>query len=108
MENEFRRLLPRLVVDWHGMVNVEGSPEKQWRDCRVTDISSAGAGFELVDTSAEEMEGHPLFLAIHLRGHVRHLRASTDGRLRVGTEFTDLTDAQCAYLASLDELHAHW
>jgi hypothetical protein len=100
-------LLPRLIVDWQGVVKLDGSAQEPWRDCRVVDISSAGAGLEL-STPAEEMEGSSLLLAIHLRGQVRHRRQTVDGRLMLGAEFTHLTDGECAYLASLQELQAHW
>jgi hypothetical protein len=108
MEHEFRRLLPRLIVDWQGVVKLDGPTEEPWRDCRVVDISSAGAGLELANTSAEVVEGASLLLAIHLRSQVKHRRQTVGGRLMVGTEFTHLTDGECAYLASLHELQAHW
>ncbi len=108
MEHEFRRLIPRLVVDWRGVMKLDQDPHELWRDCRVTDISSAGAALELVNTLVEEVKGDSLLLAIHMRAQVRHVGSTNDNRLRMGTEFTGLTDAERAYLASLQELEAYW
>ena len=88
-------------------INVEGDPEKRWRDCRVVDISSAGAGLELLDATPEETEGKRIILAVQLRAEVRHTRTSND-RVRVGMQFVELSEGERRYLASLAELDARW
>jgi hypothetical protein len=108
MKHQLRRILPRHIADWHGKFLIEGDNAEPWRDCRVMDISSAGVGIELANTTSEEVDGHTIILAIHLRGEVKHSQPAKDDRLRVGAEFLDLTDEERAYLASLQELQAHW
>jgi hypothetical protein len=105
---ELRRLLPRQAANWGGTYVVEADPEKRWRDCRVIDISSLGAGFELLDAPPEATEGQRIFVAVHMRGEIRNSRASKGGHLRVGTQFIDLTDEDRVNLASLTELNALW
>jgi hypothetical protein len=87
---------------------IEGDAEQHWRDCRVVDVSSAGAGVELLDATPEETEGKQIILAVHLRATVRNAGPTRGEILRVGTQFVDLSAAECAYLASLAEVDAHW
>jgi len=108
MIHQLRRLLPRQFVDWGGSYLVESDPEGQWRDCRVIDVSSAGAGMELVDAPWEAAEGSHILIAIHLRGEIRHTGPPQGDRLRIGTQFVDLTDAQRKYLASFTDVEARW
>ena len=72
MEHQMRRLVPRQVTSWRGKYMIEGDPEQRWRDCRIVDVSSAGAGVELLDTTAEEAEGCQIILAVHLRASVKN------------------------------------
>jgi hypothetical protein len=105
---QLRRSLPRQFANWGGTYVVESDPEQRWRDCRVIDISSLGAGFELLDAPPEAIEGQRIFVAVHMRGEIRNSRPSKEGRLRVGTQFIDLTDEERVNLASLTELEALW
>ncbi len=108
MEHQMRRFLPRQFTDWRGKYMIEGDPDERWRDCRVIDVSSAGAGLELLDTTPEETEGRHIILAVHLRAAVRNAGPARGQILRVGAQFVDLTSAETAYLASLAEVDAHW
>jgi hypothetical protein len=105
--SEIRRLLPRQFADWRGRYMIEGDPTESWRDCRVIDISSAGAGLELLDTSAEEAAGQRILIAVHLRGEIRN-SAPKGEALRAGVQFVDLSDAERFYLESLEEIKALW
>ena len=106
--SEIRRLLPRQFADWRGKYAIEGDPAERWRDCRVIDISSAGAGLELADTSAREAAGQRILIAVHLRGEVRNAVPAKNGALRAGVQFVDLSDAERFYLDSLEEIKALW
>lgn len=106
---QLRRALPRQFANWSGTYVVESEPAKRWRDCRVVDISSLGAGLELADAPPEAIEGQLIFVAVHMRGEIRNSRpAASDGALRIGTQFVDLSDKDRAYLSSLQGLHATW
>ena len=105
---ELRRSLPRQFANWSGTYVMESEQDKQWRDCRVIDISSLGAGFELLDAPPEATQGQLIFVAVHMRGEIRNSQPTKDGRLRIGTQFVDLSDKDRAYLSSLGGLHATW
>jgi len=108
MKHQLRRILPRQSTDWRGKCLIEGDPEGRWRDCRVIDVSSAGAGLELLETTPEETEGQNLFLAVHVRATVKNTGPARGPILRVGTQFVDLGPSEIAYLSSLAEVDAHW
>ncbi|MGD0380651.1 MAG: PilZ domain-containing protein [Acidimicrobiales bacterium] len=108
MNHQLRRLLPRQFADWGGAYLIEDEPERRWRDCRVIDISSAGAGVELIDAPWEASAGNHILIAVHLRGEIRHTGPSQGDRLRIGTQFVGLTDAQGEALASFESVEARW
>jgi hypothetical protein len=105
---QIRRRLPRQFTDWRGGYLVEDDRDDRWRGCRVIDISTAGAGLELLETSAAEVGGHQIVLAVLLQGELRNMGPGKNGGLRVGIEFTDLTGPERAYLDSLTQLQALW
>ncbi len=106
--HELRRLLPRHFTDWQGKYMIEDDPDELWRDCRVVDMSSAGAGLELLGVRPEELPGHKIILAVQLRGEVRNFRPGRNEGMRVGIQFSDLTPEEREYLDSLMELKAAW
>ena len=108
MIHQLRRFLPRQFADWRGTYLVESDPERRWRDCRVVDISSAGAGVELLDPPGFPLEGRRIFLAVHLQGEIRHAAPGRFGGLRVGAQFVELSEAEKSYLASLGDVDARW
>jgi hypothetical protein len=88
---------------------IEGDAGETWRDCRVLDISSAGAGLELLDTTAEETEGRNIVLAVHLKATVRNATAGkAPDRVRVGAQFVDLSTPELDYIKSLVTVGARW
>lgn len=105
---KLRRLLPRHLTDWRGRYMIEGDPFEQWRECRMVDISAAGAGLELLDATPEEIVGKNIVLALELKAEVRYARESSDEQTRVGVQFVELTDAKKAYIDSLMEYGPRW
>jgi hypothetical protein len=106
---ELRRSIPRQVTDWRGKYMIEGDAEENWRDCRVLDISSAGAGLELLETTAEETEGRNIVLAVHLKATVRNAtKGNASDRVRVGAQFVDLSTPELDYIKSLATVGARW
>lgn len=105
---ERRRLLPRQFTDWRGRYLIEGDPDERWRDCRIVDMSSAGAGLEFLEASPEETAGRNIIIALQFRGEVRHALPSRNEGIRSGVRFVDLTDEHRIYLQSLTELQAVW
>jgi len=107
-EVQHRRLLPRQFTDWQGRYMIEGDPEQRWRDCRIVDVSSAGAGLELLNATPEETSGQRILLAVQLKGEVRHVQEGRADELRVGMQFVELSEAERVYLASIAVLDARW
>jgi hypothetical protein len=87
---------------------IEGDPEQRWRDCRVVDVSSAGAGVELRDATEEETTGRRIILAVSIRADVRHSGPTTGDGARVGVQFVDLSEGERAYIESLEKVGASW
>jgi hypothetical protein len=103
-----RRLLPRQLADWRGTYLIDGEKDERWRDCRVIDISSIGAGLELFGTTADEVASRELVVAVYWRTAVKNCRTGNADGLRVGTQFLDLTERERTYVDSLTELGAKW
>jgi len=87
---------------------IEGDPNQRWRECRVVDISSAGAGLELRDATPEETDGRRIILAVQLTAEVRHTHEGEGNELHVGTQFVNLSDAERAYISSLVDSGTRW
>ncbi len=105
---EHRRLLPRQFTDWPGLVAIEGCSEPPWRDCRVVDVSTTGAGIELHNAPSIEMVGRRIFLAIYLQAEVRHHTPPSETGMRLGLQFVDLTHDERDYIRSLESIGAVW
>jgi hypothetical protein len=103
-----RRLIPRQPADWRATYLIEGEDHERWRDCRVIDISSLGAGLELLGTTPDEIADHELIVAVYWRTKVKNSRPGNAAGLRVGTQFLDLTERESAYVDSLTEIGAQW
>jgi PilZ domain len=106
--HELRRLLPRQFADWGGRYILDSDPHGLWRDCRVVDISSAGAGLELRGAPLDTAEGDHILVAVHLHAEIRNCGPTKANRLRVGTQFTDLSEAERSFLESQEKLAVHW
>ena len=89
------------------MYMIVGDPEARWRECRIVDISPAGAGLKLAEAAPGEAEGKEIVVAIQLKAEVRYTEEEDD-EIRVGTQFVDLSDSEHEYLTSLQELNARW
>jgi hypothetical protein len=106
--HELRRLLPRQFADWGGRYVLDSDPHGLWRDCRVIDISSAGAGLELGGAPLDTAEGDRILVAVHLHAEIRNFGPKKAESLRVGAQFVDLTDAERTFLESQEKLAVHW
>ncbi len=106
--SELRRLLPRQFADWSAKYAFEDGPDESWHDCKVIDISSAGAGLELLEANVQEAVGRHILVAVHLRGELRNARAGRNDGVRAGVQFLGLSRAEHEYLDSLAVLQAKW
>jgi hypothetical protein len=106
--SELRRLLPRQFADWTAKYAFEDGSDDSWHDCRVVDISSAGAGLELADAELEGVLGRQVLVIVHLRGELRNAVDGRAGGVRAGVQFLGLSRAEHEYLDSLAMLQAKW
>jgi c-di-GMP-binding flagellar brake protein YcgR len=96
-----RRRAIRHPAAWSGRYQIEESPERGWRDCRVIDVSMTGAAVEPFGLGPDEIPEGTLGLDLvpmpdvpehlHLRGDIRHRTRTSAGRVRVGIEFVGLS-----------------
>ncbi len=105
----FRRVAPRQPTDWNARYLLTGGEEVRWRNCRVIDISAAGAGLELFELEPGEVVSGAITITFELRGDpagviTDHSRRSA----RVGLRFHTLTEAARRYLETLRESGLHW
>ena len=87
---------------------LEGDPNESWRECKVIDISTAGAGLELLDSVAQELDGHRNILTVQLAGEIRNSGPGRHNGIRAGVQFADLSESERCYLDSIVELKAVW
>ena len=99
---------PANFADWSGIYRLDTDANGRWRDCRVIDISCAGAGLELLDAPTDVVIGGQILVAIQLEGEIRNIRTTKDGHIGIGTQFVNLTDAERLFLQSQEQLAVHW
>ena len=107
---ERRRRNRHSASGWTGRYRLEGA--SAWRDCTLVDLSETGAGFQafMLATDAVSMSTAELELVdgsrggadpIRLRGQVCHLTRSSEGHVRVGIEFVELTELEARLIGML-------
>lgn len=115
MEN--RRRVPRQPAGWVGSCHLDGEAASGWRDCRVIDISTLGLGITLHHPRPSELVGRRLVVEVPAFGDSVNVRLAGDvknilparglGRaVRVGIEFTRLSNVEEAVVSSLSTMSA--
>lgn len=105
---ELQRAVPRQPVDWEARYRFRNDPSGQWHECRVSDISTAGAGLMLFDAEAEDLEGRDLVVQVQLNGSVRNVVTGMKRDVRVGIEFGDLQGDSASYVDALKRSRDRW
>jgi hypothetical protein len=114
---ETRRRLPRQEADWPGKYHFAESDAADGI-CRVVDISRMGIGVELFGSRPPDLIGKRLVVDVQgpaggsvriaMEGFVRHVVPISNGGIRVGVEFTGLTEVERAILDSLEQMQVGW
>lgn len=108
MTEQWRRAIPRLPADWVGVYKFECSKER-WRPCRFIDLSSLGAGLELIEFEPDEDVNGRVTVSFELHGEPRSIVLNEDNRTaRVGIEFPNPTEAAEDHVRSLNALRSGW
>ena len=98
---ELRRKVPRQPAEWYGTYEYDFDTFGAPRRCRVLDISAAGAGLQLLDTSLEETMDRLVIVSLELQGDMRNAVPWEDNSVRVGIEFPELAGNAAFYVKSL-------
>jgi hypothetical protein len=110
---EFRRRVPRQVASWTGVCRIEGESPEQQLECRVLDISELGVGIMLREVRPAELIGRRITVEsptmgnavnVRLEGEVRNAVPVDDDSVRVGIEFTGLTELEHSVVKALGVL----
>lgn len=103
-----RRRARRESAGWLGRYVPVASPGESWARCRVLDVSTGGAGLELLGRGARVGDRIVVDLQlvrsnmarITLTGEVRHAARTAEG-VRVGVRFVDVGDLERVLLLRL-------
>ncbi|HAM02715.1 MAG TPA: hypothetical protein DCQ30_10910 [Acidimicrobiaceae bacterium] len=118
-ENHDRRRVRRAPTEpWPGKYTIDDDPLAGWHECRLLDISVLGLGLELFGPVHPNLVDRPLVvhvdvaggqaLSLRFAGTVRNLIPGRFGGVRVGVEFTDLSDGERSALAVMEHLNLSW
>jgi hypothetical protein len=111
-----RRRVPRQSTSWFGHYRLGDDPE--WADCEVVDVSVIGIGACINAGGSEAEVGQHITIevraaaggsvSLQLLGEIRHAQRMADGRLRIGAEFSGLSETECAILDALEHMAIAW
>jgi len=104
----FQRAVPRQPVDWVARFRFRNDPSGQWYECRVSDISTAGAGLKLFGIEPEKLEGRKIDVQVQLSGEVRNIVTGMKKDVRIGVEFLDLGGDSAKFVDSLKRTNTRW
>jgi hypothetical protein len=112
-----RRRVPRQRTSWFGRYRVGDGLE--WGDCEVVDVSVIGIGVYVSRPgSLEHLVGSRIAIevqaaaggsvSLQLSGEIRNVQPAADGRLRIGAEFSGLSESERAILDALEYMGVVW
>lgn len=112
-----RRRVPRQSTSWFGRFRLGDALE--WGDCEVVDVSVIGIGAFISSHRSEvELVGERIAIevraaaggsiSLQLFGEVRHAQRVPDGRVRIGAEFSGLSETERAILDALEHMAIAW
>jgi|SRR5579863_5975039 PAS domain-containing protein len=102
------RVAPPPPVVWDAVYRLHDDPGGQWRECRVSDISSTGARLKFFDITAEQMEGRRVEVQVQLFGDVRDTESGMKRDVRAAIEFVDPAADPAGSVDSLKHLDTRW
>jgi len=119
-----RRRLPRQDAHWQGKYTVEGGAPGVWGACEILDISILGTGLELFEDpqhllpNIDDLIGRPILvevqtpagasITLQMMGEIRYTTPGKRGSVRVGLEFSHLSETEQAILNVLESMQAVW
>jgi len=105
-----RRRIHRQPIGWAASYQMADEVALSWRDCRVVDISMLGMGITLARCESSDLVGRLISVNlpgaassvnVRLEGEIKSAVPTINRRLRIGIEFTELSEAEQAITAVL-------
>jgi hypothetical protein len=113
-----RRRVPRQPAGWFGKCRVEGESDSSWSECRVIDVSTVGAGVEILGVVGRSLVGERLVVevqaptgatfSVRFVGQVKNAGAVPQGGLRLGMEFVGLSRTERSILSLFEQMGVGW
>lgn len=119
MTGNLRRRAPRAYAErWPAKYLFEEDESSGWQNCVVLDVSNLGIGLELFGDAHPVLIGRTIqvevdlgdtnSISVRVRGEVRNLGPGRHGGVRVGVEFTELSEREQAVLKTMEYLNIRW
>ena len=114
---ERRRRVPRLEAGWSGKYRFEDDPESAWGECQILDISVLGARLEICEPVRKDLIGREITVEFQTAGAsnivrlvavVRNVDSGSEGEIRVGIQFGELSWTDRTILDSYDRMRIFW
>jgi hypothetical protein len=102
--------MTRHASGWRGSWRLAEDSELDWQDCRVVDMSVRGLGITFVHSDPSvlwgrrlcvELPGGASSVNVRLEGKIEHVMQTINRDVRVGIEFTELSQTERAITAVL-------
>jgi len=112
---DYRRRAERQPTAWAGFCHIAGESPSMWRDCEVIDISMFGLGITFHHPQPWELVNRRIVVDIsaigdavniRLEGEIKDAAFTLEGDIRVGLEFTGLSETEQAIAAVLSGINA--
>jgi hypothetical protein len=109
-----RRRRTRHTVEW--IVRYSLGASREWRECRLVDLSETGATIEPSGPIDDESPSGEIAIQFQLPeditrpfallGNIRHVTPTSEGDIRLGIEFKHLTPRDVMLLELVDRSHS--
>jgi PilZ domain len=110
-----RRRRTRHTVQW--IVKYSLGASREWRECRLVDLSETGATIEPSGPIDDESPSGEIAIQFQLPeditrpfallGNIRHMTPTSEGDIRLGVEFKHLTPRDMMLLQLVDRSHSY-
>jgi hypothetical protein len=114
-----RRKVPRQAAGWFAKCRLESEPETTtWSHCQVLDVSTVGAGVEILGVVGHSLIGERLVVevqaptgatfSVRFVGMVMNAGAVPHGGVRLGLEFVGLSPTEVSILNLFEQMGVGW
>jgi hypothetical protein len=113
-----RRRVPRQPAGWFGTCTVEGDTDPSSFECRVIDVSTIGAGVEILGVVGRNLVGERLVVevqaltratfSVRFVGQVKNAGRVSHGGVRLGMEFVGLSRTERSILTVFEQTGVGW